>query len=441
MRLEQLLLEDRLDYIAQQMATKLVTKAKQDMGQDMDAPTILKQLVQSDPTPNKQYAQWLAKQYVSNQFTSNQLDQVKAVLGEFDRVKSQLPNKDLNAYKTLGDVTKAVEPFAGQEIQTGKAKQRASKDASYQDTTVLHKGADFTLLIPKNEEAAKYFGKGTTWCTSATNDNKFAEYASAGNPLIILLGPHGDKIQMQFPASTDGKTMKDFEGYTHLMRDKDYGTAAMDYSGLPQIVDSGDEGIPISAVFKKYPALEGILVKSSNYAYWSNTNTNPIVRMWRKWNIDVGGDQKVGAYAAPSKAESEAELAKMIAEKDYPPTWVEYMIAHKMPRLSVVEQAILSSKSDQAPGMAVLYAEKVIKDRWPEGEPLIHTMIDAEIDYAAAFNTRDPKLEERIIKEGTPRDVYVYSTKVLKQRWPAAEQLIAKDSYWLRTYNQVFADN
>lgn len=55
------------------------------------------------------------------------------------------------------------------------------------------------VIQPLDEEAAKYYGNGTTWCTAATNNNMFSSYNKDG-PMFILLPKQpqhvGEKYQV-----------------------------------------------------------------------------------------------------------------------------------------------------------------------------------------------------------------------------------------------------
>jgi hypothetical protein len=63
------------------------------------------------------------------------------------------------------------------------------------------------------------------------------------------------------------------------------------------------------------------------------------------------------------------------------------------------------------PYWALLYAEYVIRGRWPEAEPVIAT---------------------------DPMSAYYYSKSVLKGRWPEGEPAIAKDPDYSILYLELF---
>ena len=52
------------------------------------------------------------------------------------------------------------------------------------------------VIVPKTEAAAKWFGKGTKWCTAADKDNMFDYYNKRG--LLYIVFWNGKKYQLHF---------------------------------------------------------------------------------------------------------------------------------------------------------------------------------------------------------------------------------------------------
>jgi hypothetical protein len=69
---------------------------------------------------------------------------------------------------------------------------------------VVLDNSEVRIIVPKNEEAACYYGQGTRWCTAATQShNMFDHYNRIGSLYIILPKKpryEGEKYQLHFPS-------------------------------------------------------------------------------------------------------------------------------------------------------------------------------------------------------------------------------------------------
>jgi len=186
------LFEDKIPFIAKKQGEKLIQRAEEDTGVqwDVDPEEVLHELAKADPTPNQKYLQWIVNIYLSGQFKLEDVSRINDELQEFERVKSQLPVKDINQYKKLTDLYNALKPFQKQEVTTGNAEEKKLRDEMYSQANVLYKGPDGMLVVPKTQEASCYFGRGTKWCTAAKKDNEFHSYYTPTNPLYIYIMPN-----------------------------------------------------------------------------------------------------------------------------------------------------------------------------------------------------------------------------------------------------------
>ena len=89
------------------------------------------------------------------------------------------------------------------------------------------------------------------------------------------------------------------------------------------------------------------------------------------------------------------------------------------------------------PEWAYVYAYRVIKGRFPEGEPAIATDPNAAYHYANLFiKDRWPEAEPVIATN--PFTAYAYALRVIKDRWPEAEPVIATNPIWAEKYERDF---
>jgi hypothetical protein len=174
-------------------------------------------LERADPTQNKGMTSWLVRQYAEGNLRLEDLGTANETLTMFRRYAQRLEpsQRDLGQYPSLAAVWEAVIAFANAEEQhiSGKAKKALDRDKAYAESRILRQDPDgFTIAVPLTEFAAKWWGRGTRWCTAAEKDNQFWYYHKDA-PLIVIvipeLGQHGkfqlwaSKSKVQFMSATD----------------------------------------------------------------------------------------------------------------------------------------------------------------------------------------------------------------------------------------------
>ena len=156
-------------------------------------------LGKADPTQNKGMTAWLVGQYAQEKLRLEDLGTANETLAMFRRYAQRLnPTKrDLGQYSNLAAVWETVIGFANDEEQrlSGKAQKALDRDKAYAESRILRQDEDgFTIAVPLTEFAAKWWGKGTRWCTAADKDNQFRHYHETA-PLFVVnipaMGAHG----------------------------------------------------------------------------------------------------------------------------------------------------------------------------------------------------------------------------------------------------------
>ena len=135
----------------------------------------------ADPTQNKGMIVWLVRQYADGNLRLEDLGTASETLTMFRRYAQRLEKnqRDLGQYQSLAAVWEAVIGFANEEEQhlSGKAQKALDRDKAYAESRILRQDPDgFTIAIPLTEFAAKWWGRGTRWCTAAEKHNAFLEY-------------------------------------------------------------------------------------------------------------------------------------------------------------------------------------------------------------------------------------------------------------------------
>ncbi len=188
---------------------------------------LLQKLEAVDPTPNKEYVQWMARTYgKGGVYFEDVITQVAQVLQIFDRLKKRRlipqPYNDINRYPDFHSFDQVVSEYEDKlpaenqtDINKGKAKE-------------VYRDAQLRVIQPEDQTAACYYGKGTRWCTAATNSaNMFNRYHKDG-PLYIVIPSQaehvGEKYQFHFPSM--------------------------------QFMNEKDQSIDVHALVTKYPQLQ-----------------------------------------------------------------------------------------------------------------------------------------------------------------------------------------
>lgn len=180
---------------------------------------ILNAIEQADPTPNKEYAQWLAKCYANEaqkleDITSKGTDWLKKY-HQF-KVKKLLPDNLRNIanikFSQLYDIVTNDELNA----KLGAIENAPSKNKGQAETVLDN--AEVRIIVPLDETGACYYGQGTQWCTAARNNNMFNRYNKDGRMYILLPKQpqyEGEKYQLHFPT---GQYMDETDNAVNLVQ-------------------------------------------------------------------------------------------------------------------------------------------------------------------------------------------------------------------------------
>ena len=98
----------------------------------------------------------------------------------FEKNKIRLPIKDINQYKSPSLLRQEIEKL-------GSSKGEISRILKSSETTKLGQFGDWLVVMPHTRESSCQWGKGTTWCTAATqSSNLFLNYTARKRENIIL---------------------------------------------------------------------------------------------------------------------------------------------------------------------------------------------------------------------------------------------------------------
>jgi Domain of unknown function (DUF4116) len=160
-------------------------------------------LEKADPTQNKGMTAWLVGRYAQGKLCLEDLGTANETLAMFRQHMSKLSRakRDLGQYSSLAAVWETVIAFAQAKDRhlSGKAQKALDRDRAYAESRILRQDPDgFTIAVPLTEFAAKWWGKGTRWCTAAEKDNQFWHYHKDAPLIVVVIPELKEKGKFQF---------------------------------------------------------------------------------------------------------------------------------------------------------------------------------------------------------------------------------------------------
>ena len=207
---------------------------------DTISQNLLSSFENNDPTPNKQYTPWIAREYVRGNIKAlEDLSQIKAALELYHKYKNTAKFKSFfdlqpngyNFVKDIGKITSDDLENVAALIDSEIVPQDISKDKNKGDAEVVYEDGDVRVIVPKNQDAACYYGQGTRWCTAATKGENYFDNYNRNGPLYIIIPKkpkyQGEKYQLhinekQFMDEKDDPVsltkLKDYPGFLKLLK-------------------------------------------------------------------------------------------------------------------------------------------------------------------------------------------------------------------------------
>lgn len=218
-----ILLENRIDFVKNLYSSKGVNTSHDSTALHQDPAAIVDHFAETaDPTKKKVYTQWAVARYNDGQTRQEDAHRLKPTLELFDKWKHKLPEKDINKYKTIGDVEKAVEPYKDtvgkvRLVKSWEIPEHPGQEKKYEDDRIkiyrLHtKAASQDLYGGATDEKGK-----TDWCTSFDDKHcMFDAYKKKGNIHVIHDKKTGELYQYH---AHDNQFM---DRYDDRIKDKDF---------------------------------------------------------------------------------------------------------------------------------------------------------------------------------------------------------------------------
>ena len=128
---------------------------------------------------NPHYLQW-----IQNKRSDEPIAHVIGVVKSFDKKKDLLKSKgkptDIFEYESIASLQKALN-------DVGTSKSQAKRELKSEEATHLGNFGNWIVVMPHTKESSCELGKGTTWCTAATQSkNLFYSYVGREDEDTIL---------------------------------------------------------------------------------------------------------------------------------------------------------------------------------------------------------------------------------------------------------------
>lgn len=154
-----------------------------------------------DPTPQGKYFTWLSawrRRWWTDYGLRTccgmaEMDRLSSGLRHFHDVRPHLPMemRDINRLETVDELLCAENRLT---VLGARSLRKAERDQAYAESELLFDDEHWKLVRLKSQAAARWWGMGTRWCTSARFNNQFELYARRG-PLMVLMTP-SDRYQL-----------------------------------------------------------------------------------------------------------------------------------------------------------------------------------------------------------------------------------------------------
>lgn len=180
----------------------------QHLRSDMIADT-LSVIEEYDPTPNKEYTVWLLRRWLTDpeqqsvrmeDFNRNNALSAYHVGKRRGLIKPE--HKDINRFRTYRQFEDFM--FGEYDIDTLLNVEDKTTEADRGKYDEVYKDDSVRVIVPRDERAACFWGRGTRWCTAATRGTNYFNTYNQQGPLYILLPTKrirpGEKYQIHIPS-------------------------------------------------------------------------------------------------------------------------------------------------------------------------------------------------------------------------------------------------
>ena len=163
-----------------------------------------RQLVFADPTSKQEkdkmgkYGQWILSLYKQGKLKTGDIPELKDSLSSFNKFKNKLEKKDITEYRSVSELYNAIKQFEQNPNQI-LSKSDELRRKKQEGAVKVYEDDKWLVVILRTKEASCLYGKGTKWCTAATDGNNMFDFYNERGPLYVNINKKtGRKFQFHF---------------------------------------------------------------------------------------------------------------------------------------------------------------------------------------------------------------------------------------------------
>jgi hypothetical protein len=204
---------------------------------------LLKYFEDADPSPNKQYTEWIIRRYIDGGI--RYLEDVDSTVAEglaiYHELKTRrmIPPELMDIGKVKGkDMVRFYRAVYSiyRELPDQVERAKGNAEEFYND-------ADIRIVVPDDKTAACYYGQGTQWCTASTKSTNYFDHYNSQGPLYIIIPKkpehEGEKYQLHF--------------------------------GTDFYANENDSGVPLKKLINRWPQLHKVFYEEYTNA-WNDSD-------------------------------------------------------------------------------------------------------------------------------------------------------------------------
>lgn len=121
------------------------------------------------------YAKWIIDAFLTGRLKEEEFNMVQEILGDFESRKRYITipgGKDVNKYKTLGEVRDVLNTIQLTDNQREKLRRKAKQHVELgAEAEFLFENDEWEVWSPKTYAASMKLGSGSQWCTASTGSS------------------------------------------------------------------------------------------------------------------------------------------------------------------------------------------------------------------------------------------------------------------------------
>lgn len=140
-----------------------------------------KHIIELDPTYREgsnsagKYGKWLLNLYNKGNLSEEDMSSVTSLLSRFEEVKEWFTNKDIQQFKTISDLSKALDEVELGELSSNQKDKRFKKEVKKLDLNAnkVYEDSKWEVWVPNDYNASCKLSSNTQWCTGISSKGNY----------------------------------------------------------------------------------------------------------------------------------------------------------------------------------------------------------------------------------------------------------------------------